>query len=199
MITFDVDSVLLQTEEKIIREIKRIYNEEITLMDISYWNYYKDRYPKIMDLFNCKNFYKDISPVNNMNIILGKIIKKYGYNNIQLVTSTPNTLKIPKEECLNKHFGNIKNFSKIEIIHVGLYLDELNTNHEKHHFTKNTVLIDDAIHNIDSHVKNNNKEALLIDYGYGWNQNYSHNLVTRIKNPNEILLYLNNLINLNNN
>ena len=26
MITFDVDSVLLQTEEKIIREIKRIYH-----------------------------------------------------------------------------------------------------------------------------------------------------------------------------
>ena len=190
MITFDVDSVLLQTEEKIIREIKRIYNKEITLMDITYWNYYKDYYPEVMKALEDINFYNDIKPINEMYITLEKIIERYGYKNIKFVTSSNNILQEQKEICLNRHFGNIKNFNKIEIIHVGLFLNQTDTHHEKYHYTKDTVLIDDAIHNIEPHVYINNKEAILVDFGYGWNQNFDHSMVTRISKQKEIITTL---------
>lgn len=194
MITFDVDSVLLKTEEKILKEIKKLYNKELSLNDITYWNFYKDNYPEVMKLFDDYNFYNDIEPVKYMDYILSNIIKEYGYNNIQIVTSTNKTLKQPKEICLDKHFGKIKNFNKIKIIHVGMYLEEDETNHEKYHYTKNTILIDDGLHNIIDHLEYNKNHALLIDYNYGWNKNYNHNLMKRINNPHEIENNLKELI-----
>lgn len=196
LISFDVDSVLLKTEEKIIKKIKELYNIEISLKDITYWNYYKDNFPLVMSFFEDKDFYNDIEIIDNMDIILKKIIKKYDYKNIQFVTSSTNISAKSKENVMFKHFNHIQNFSKINIIHVGLYdeNDNSNNHYEKYHYTNNTILIDDAIHNIDKHIINNQKEALLIDYGYGWNQNYNHNLCYRINNTNDIIKTLNKLI-----
>ena len=36
----------------------------------------------------------------------------------------------------------------------------------------------------------NNKEAILVDFGYGWNQNFEHSMVTRISKPKEIITAL---------
>ena len=35
-----------------------------------------------------------------------------------------------------------------------------------------------------------NKEAILVDFGYGWNQDFEHPLVTRISKPKEIITTL---------
>ena len=69
-----------------------------------------------------------------------------------------------------------------------------NIEHEKSYYTKNTILIDDAIHNIKSHIENNNKEALLIDYDYGWNKNFEHKLVKRVTNPLNINKIIENIL-----
>ena len=45
---------------------------------------------------------------------LQEIIERYGYKNIKFVTSSNNILQEQKELCLNRHFGSIKNFNKIE-------------------------------------------------------------------------------------
>lgn len=195
LISIDVDSVLLKTEEKIIEYIFEKYNKKISLKDISYWNYYKDNFPSVLNLFNDINFYNNIEMIADMDYVLENIINKYGYKNIQFVTSSTNISAKSKENVMFKHFNHINNFSKIEIIHVGLYDETDNsTKHEKYHYTKNTILIDDAIHNVDQHINNNKKEALLIDYNYGWNQNYQNDLCFRINKQQDILNTLNKLL-----
>lgn len=42
LISLDVDSVLLKTEERVLEEIKNLYNIKLDLKDITYWNFYKD-------------------------------------------------------------------------------------------------------------------------------------------------------------
>lgn len=190
-ITFDVDSVLLKTEERVLEEIYKIYGVNLNLKDVSYWNFYKDKYPLVLNFYNDKDFYKYIDKIENMDLVLDKLIKKYGYNNIQLVTSSNEILKNQKEEALNRHFNNVQNFNKLNIIHVGFYdEDEINLGHEKHFYTKDSILIDDAIHNIQGHIENNNNIGLLVDYGYGWNQNFQHPLVKRVHKPLDILKFI---------
>ena len=87
-ITFDVDSVLLKTEERVLEEIYKIYGVNLNLKDVSYWNFYKDKYPLVLNFYNDKDFYKYVDKIENMDLVLDKLIKKYGYNNIQLVTSS---------------------------------------------------------------------------------------------------------------
>lgn len=193
LISFDVDSVLIDTESIILKKIKDIYNVDLTLKNVTYWDFYKDKYPLVLDVFQDINFYNNVNKIKDMDIILEKTIKKYGSHNIQLITSSSEVSAISKENCLNKHFGKIKDFNKINIIHVGLY-DNNNDSHHKHTYSKDTILIDDGIHNISSHVDLNKNHGLLIDYGYGWNQNYEHNLVQRITSQYDIIKTLNNLI-----
>ncbi len=195
LISLDVDSVLLKTEERVLEEIKNLYNIKLDLKDITYWNFYKDHYPLVLDFFNNTKFYDNVDKIDNMDIVLNSLIKKYGSNNIQLVTSSNEILAKQKEACLFKNFSNINHFNKLKIIHVGFYdEDEINTQHEKYHYTKGTILVDDAIHNIESHIINNNKEALIVDFDYGWNQNFEHKLVQRVKTPFEIIDNINNLL-----
>lgn len=193
LISFDVDSVLIDTESIILKKIKDIYNVDLTLKNVTYWDFYKDKYPLVLDVFQDINFYNNVNKIKDMDIILEKTIKMYGSHNIQLITSSSEVSAISKENCLNKHFGKIKDFNKINIIHVGLY-DDNNDSHHKHTYSKDTILIDDGIHNISSHVDLNKNHGLLIDYGYGWNQNYEHNLVQRITSQYDIIKTLNSLI-----
>lgn len=193
LISFDVDSVLIDTESNILQKIKEIYNKNITLKDVTYWDYYKNEYPLVLEIFKDINFYNDVNMIKYMDKILEQIIKTYGSNNIQLITSSSEISAISKENCLIKHFGKIKGFDKINIIHVGLY-DDNNNSHHKHTYSKDTILIDDGLHNISSHVDINKNNGLLIDYGYGWNQNYEHNLVKRITSQYDIIPTLNHLI-----
>ena len=193
LISFDVDSVLLDTETIILKKIKEIYDVELSLKDVTYWNFYKNEYPLVLDVFQDISFYNNVNKIQNMDIIMKNVISTYGSNNIQLITSSSKISAISKENCLDKHFGKIKDFNKIKIIHVGLY-DENNNSHHKYIYSKNTILIDDGIHNVSDHVEINKNNALLIDYGYGWNQNYKHNLVKRIKKQNDILPNLKNLL-----
>ena len=55
-ITFDVDSVLLKTEERVLEEIYKIYGVNLNLKDISYWNFYKDKYPLVLNFYNDKDY-----------------------------------------------------------------------------------------------------------------------------------------------
>ena len=194
LISFDVDSVLIDTETIILKKIKELYGVDLTLQDVTYWDFYKNEYPLVLNIFQDITFYNNVNKIKDMDIILDNIISLYGANNIQLITSSSNISAISKENCLDKHFGKIKDFEKIKIIHVGLY-DDNNNSHHKHIYSKDTILIDDGLHNISDHVEINKNNALLIDYGYGWNQNYEHNLVKRITSQYKIIDNLKSLLN----
>jgi len=197
LISFDADSVLLNTEDIIFDIINKIYHKRLKTMDVTDWDFYMRNYPIVFEYFNNPEFYDNVKPVEGMVEVLTKTILKYGAQNIQIVTSSSNNMKIGKEKALSRIFGHIPYWNKINIIHVGLKDDESSDiPHHKYEFSENTILIDDAIHNIDDHLNYNHyNKGLLIDFNYGWNQNYSHSRMIRIKKPEQILVELNNLIN----
>lgn len=197
-ISFDVDSVLFDTEAIIIKEIKEIYGVTITQKDVTHWDFYAENFPKILDKFASNNFYETVKKIEQMDNVLESIIEGYGINSLQLVTSTHSNVKNSKEEALNRLFSHIKGFEIIPIIHVGLKETGHVGGEEVHHkyeYSKNTILIDDAIHNIHDHVEiNKGDKGLLVDFGYGWNQNYENDNVFRVRTPNEIIEKINEII-----
>jgi len=185
--SFDVDSVALKTEDSIIEHIEEFHNIKITPKDVTHWGYYTENFPSVINFFSNEKLYEGVKNIKGMDIVIENLIKDFGPNSIQFITSSHSKVKKAKERCLLKNYGHIEDFEKINIIHVGLEGEE-GTNHEKHHFTNQTIMIDDAIHNIEDHLNSNPKhKAILVDFGYGWNQNYERKNVYRVKSPEELL------------
>lgn len=187
-ISFDVDSVLLNLEKHLFEFIEKEYNVKITSKDVDTWEYYAVNFPKVIDLFKTENLYDKVEAIEEMHEVLNTLINKYGANAIQIITSSHPNVKESKEKALTKFFGNIKGFDRINIIHVGL-MGDTESSHHKFEHSKGTILIDDAIHNNEDHIRKNKNEenicfpgkknkniSLLVDFDYGWNQDE-----TRIK------------------
>lgn len=190
LISFDIDSVLLDTEKRIINFIKKEYNVSITQKEITHWDYYAMNFPKVIELFTKPELYDNVEAIKNMDKVLSKLISKVGSDKIQFITSSHSNIEKAKEETVLKLYKHIKDIEKIDFIHVGLKcLNEKDTkSHNKFEYSNNTILIDDAIHNIDSHINFNEKnKGILVDFGYGWNQNYSHKNVIRANTTEDIL------------
>ena len=49
--SFDVDSVLLDTEEEILNHIDKVYNKKLTQKDVTHWTFYSENFPAVIDLF----------------------------------------------------------------------------------------------------------------------------------------------------
>lgn len=194
LLSFDVDSVLLDTEEVIFNRIKDEYNVVIGPMDVTHWTYYIENFPSILEYFGNPELYDKVEPIYEMIDVMAEVIELYGAENIQLITSSHSKMKDAKEMALKRFYGHLKDWDKIEVIHVGLKEDESGENHEpetphhKHVFSENTILIDDAIHNMEDHLNYNHYNfGILVDFGYGWNQNFSSDRAPRAKSPKSIL------------
>lgn len=187
ILSFDVDSVLLDTEEVIFDYIEKNYGKRITGMDVSYWGYYIEHFPSVLQYFGNPEIYEKVNPIYEMIDVMKEVIKVYGADRIQLITSSHKDIKQAKEDAINKWFGYLDDWDKINIIHVGLSVDSEGSHH-KHEFSEDTILIDDAIHNIEDHIEYNHyNKGILVDFGYGWNQVFENSRVIRAKNPKMIL------------
>lgn len=40
------------------------------------FNFYKDKYPLVLNFYNDKDFYKYVDKIENMDLVLDKLIKK---------------------------------------------------------------------------------------------------------------------------
>jgi len=192
--SFDVDSVLLNTEATIIEFIKERYNTIITQKDIAHWNYYSENFPEVIKYFANPDLYKNATPVEGMQKVMKEMLEKYDPKSIQLVTSSHRNVEEAKNEALKKVYGHIPGFNEIDIIHVGLQtkkLDPLEKPSNKNYYTKNTNLVDDTIHNIEDNLNHyETHNGILVDFGYGWNQNYVRNKAHRVNNAEELLTTL---------
>ena len=194
LLSFDVDSVLLDTEEVIFERINAVYNRVINAKDVTHWTFYMENFPSILEYFGNPELYEKVKPIYEMIEVMREVIEIYGANNIQLITSSHSDMKEAKEAALRRFYGHLKDWEKIDIIHVGLKDEDMgeglesNISHHKHVFSENSILIDDAIHNIEDHLNHNHyNEAILVDFGYGWNQNFTHSRAIRAKSAGSIL------------
>jgi hypothetical protein len=179
MISLDFDSVLYGLDTIAIEFIKKEYGVRLTPMDINNWDFFK-KYPKVYTVFSNWELYKEAKLIDGAQEFFQTVVKNYGKENIQIVTSSPETIITDK----NIMIENL--FSFDNVIH--------SYNKSKH--TKGTILVDDALHNIECHVNTNNNHGLLFDLGYGWNQLKleNHPLVKRVKSYEETLIELDKII-----
>ena len=191
-VSFDVDSVLLQTEDVILSYIKENYSVDLKTEDVTYWDFYKDNYPTVFThLFSDASLYEQVPAVSGMERVLEACLDEFGGSNIQFVTASHPNMVPSKEGALRKHFGHLSGYDDVEIVHVGMYGDVSTGCHNKFYYTDGSILIDDAIHNIEGHLEYNEKnKALLFDRGYGWNQGFAHSRVVRVGCPESTLAAL---------
>jgi hypothetical protein len=189
ILSFDVDSVLLDTEEIIFEYIYENYQIKITSKDLTHWTYYIENFPSVLQYFGNPEIYEKVGPIVEMISVMEEVIKMYGAEQIQLITSSHKDIKQSKEDAINKFFGHLTDWEKIDVIHVGLgNFNNNDDSHHKHTFSENTILIDDAIHNIKDHLNyNHNNKGILVDFGYGWNQGFENKRATRATSPKMIL------------
>jgi hypothetical protein len=153
-VSLDFDEKLWDLHSATAPFIKKIYGVEVNKEDISYWEYMTDRFPRIKEAWGSWEVYKNGKPIEG-SIDFVEILKYiFGEDRIQIVTATFPQIAKEKDEL-------IKSIYKIDkIIHTST----------KYEFTKNSILMDDGLHNIIGHVANNDCPGIIFDRNYGWNQ-----------------------------
>lgn len=119
----------------------------------SYYEIY-NTYPSIgIDLWNNPDKYIQGKLVDNAYEFYSKLVKEYGVESIQIVTSSMENIIDVKNDMIKNRFGidcDIKHsiFNKVE----------------KHTLTNGTLLIDDHIGNIVNHLTNNSGQGIIFNH-----------------------------------
>ena len=178
-ISLDFDSVLWDWHKNINIFLIENNIKELNSLDITHWDYIIENHPNAKITWESWEHYIKSGPIQS-SIEFVKILKRIFNGKIQIVTASHNNLIENKDKMIQEIY-NIEN-----IIHTST----------KSIYTKNSILIDDAIHNINSHTKTNIKDyGILFDLNgnYGWNkENIENNnfKISRITNYEDIFKYL---------
>lgn len=167
----DFDNVVYDLEKKNCQVVKDIYGVDLTPLDIHNWDFYRTHYPEVVNVWHNWDQYKDTSFFPGDVEFIEQLQAKY---DIAIVTASADEIIEPKDRMIYHRYGDI------QIIHAKI----------KHLHTSEGILIDDAVHNILGHVQNNKMPGIIVDRGYGWNQDFEHELVTRATNFDAILKIL---------
>lgn len=154
-ISVDFDDVLYDLNYLNKKFIKENYGIDIKSKDVTSFSYYYENYPKIMELWSNFDLYSKSGPIPDAVDFFKELREICKKDDLQIVTSSFDSIKEQKDEMIKDMFD----FDKV--IHTK----------NKSQFTKNSLLIDDALHNIEDHVLTNNNHAMIFDRDYGWNRN----------------------------
>ena len=179
-ISLDFDDVLNKIHVCTNAYLKEHYGVEINPKDIPTWAYLVERYPKIINAWGDFNYYGLSTPIEGSINFVETLKKIFGAHNIQIVTNTYPSIIIEKTKMIHQIYG------VEQIFHTS----------EKYKYTKGTILIDDALHNIEAHIKTDSP-GIIFDLGYGWNQEKmeeQHENVYRAKSYNDVLKILHQMI-----
>lgn len=169
LISLDVDELFIDLHKQVNNLLLKTRNKQYSITEVTGWEFLTRRYPEIIDLYRSENLYDNAELIKGMKELLINIIKTYGSENIQFITSTFERTQKSKQEAMFRLLGDVEGFHNIPIYYVGLQ-NESEKSHHKYEYSKGTVLIDDADHNCFEHLKNNpNDKAILFSKGYGYN------------------------------
>jgi 5'(3')-deoxyribonucleotidase len=173
-LSIDVDDTLYNLTAGNLAVVKELYGDIVTPDMVNSWDYYHVNYPLVLNLWSDWNQYSKLPFFEGDVDFINQLRTEF---DIQLVTVSFPEIEVQKDAFLKDRYGDIK------IIHT----------REKSLVTVGSVLIDDAVHNIDCHVRTNSMPAIIMDRSYGWNQGYSHHLVDRVCSFQEALTAIDKL------
>ena len=182
LISLDFDGPIWNLEAIHKEHILEHYGIHYDSRDVTHWEYLYENYPSITKCWTHWAEYSRAPFVEGALEFIAELKKRYGADALQIVTSTPESIQEEKTQMIFETLG-------IDVIHV--------TKERKSLYTKGTILIDDAIHNIIDHLKHTSDSAILFDLNgaFGWNQKfYLCDRTTRAKSYKEILQWLENKI-----
>jgi len=186
-ICFDVDDVLLSSQNVLLSFLEKEYNKKLTTEDVTHWMFYHENYPKIVEYFKKQEFYTNNKPIDGMDEVLKFALDNF--KEVYFVTSShPDIIDI-KNKTLKKYYGDIQGYEKIQIHHVGLKTDDNDLDHSKAALCQEGILIDDALHNIKETLSTKKTKTIIVDFNYGWNQEKIEDDINcfRAKKPIDII------------
>jgi len=159
LISLDFDGVVYDLDVIHKRFIKEMFNIDYSTKDATYWEYLYVEYPSIVKCWTDWNVYKTAPFIDGAIDFVEELKKRYGSDAIQFVTSSPESIQTEKTIMMENIFG-------LDVIHV--------TKDKKSLYTKGTIIMDDAKHNIIDHLENTSNDAILFDLNgeYGWNKDF---------------------------
>lgn len=154
-ISLDFDETIWNLHNATEVFLKETYGiQSLRKEDISYWEYLTDNFPRIKECWGDFNHYSKGSPIEGSLEFLKELKKLVHVDDIQIVTAT-------YPQIIEDKTSLIKEIFKLDnIIHTS----------NKAEFSKDSILIDDGLHNIISHRDSNDGISIIFDLNYGWNQ-----------------------------
>lgn len=171
-ISLDFDNVLWDFEQINIRLAKELYGVNMTSAAVTHWNYYVDEFPLIVPAWSNWEEYKTAEFFKGDQDFVKELQKKY---EVQIITASTPEIAENKDKLIYERYGDIK------IVHTK----------DKALYSGDSILVDDALHNVKAHIQAHNQPAIIVDRGYGWNQGFSDKLVRRAKCFDTILKEIN--------
>ena len=170
-----------QYDLKFLKELKKniLKNKtfDIKTKDVTSFYWFND-IPFGLEFLDTKEIYNLVSPKNDAIEFLEKIKENNLLENFRIVTATPNQNVLSKSEHINKYFGDY------------VKPNQVITTNDKTKFSGLSILIDDAIHNVEKAVTKN-------PFVYAFVLNYKHNenlrtgkRIIRINSLNEVFNHL---------
>jgi len=154
-IIVDVDGVVYDLPQRCIDLIEKEYGDKLTTMRINSWSFY-NKYPKVYELFGDWEQYSKGEFYKGAREFMYRLRDIAGQKKVKLVTASYDSIIQPKDEMLTEILG----VEPESIIHDA----------DKSLYSKNAVMIDDGLHNISDHVITHRMPGVIMDRGYGWNQ-----------------------------
>lgn len=183
-ISIDFDDVLYNLTKINIAFIKERYGVELDPLNIDRFSYYIDEgYNDIIkEVWNNPKRYLTSTLYDGAKEFYLKLVELVGINNIQIVTTSLPDIIDDKNKFIKDVLG-----IDCKVIHTK----------EKHLHTRNTILIDDSIANILSHIENNKTPGIIFNLGYGWNKSLQEdNILTfRANSYDETFDLINSIFN----
>lgn len=156
IISIDFDDVLWDIQKGTSIFLKERYGYAPKKDEIPTWAFLVEEFPDVITAWSDWKYYGQGGIIDGSVEFINNLKEMVGKNSIQIVTASFPEIIDKKNELILDIF----NIEKVNIIHT----------RDKHLFTTGTTLIDDAMHNILKHVDHNNDLGILVDFGYGWNQ-----------------------------
>lgn len=179
LVSLDADEMILNLNQGMINFIKKEYGKIYRPQDAINWEYVYKKYPKIIEMWASWELYSKLQPIEGAVQFVNDVKERVGDKGLQIVTSSPDSIQGPKVKMIQEMFDIEKVF-------------QVSNGTKKSTFTRGTILVDDALHNIDDHIKTGSKGIIFnLNNTYGWNkEDRNHPLIHRASNYKEVLAIL---------
>lgn len=154
IISLDLDDVIYDLMKKNIQFVEEVYGVKDVHLEITDYYYLYNNYPRIAEeLWNHPENYITSELIDGALEFYKELVELVGEDRIQIVTSSMENVIPLKDRMIKERFG-----INCKIIH------SIFGKFKKHHFTKNTFLIEDCVGNVRDHYTHNQNYGIIFNH-----------------------------------